>query len=117
MSFASCRRVNVPRASWTSGDFFEGRAVREVRGLPLPGFAIQRSYRFGGRGAPRPGEGRLVKESPLLRREPARMKPELLVMAAGVASRYGALKQIETVGPSGETLMDFAVYDALRAGV
>lgn len=45
------------------------------------------------------------------------MKPELLVMAAGVASRYGALKQIETVGPGGETLMDYAIYDALRAGV
>jgi choline kinase len=45
------------------------------------------------------------------------MKPELLIMAAGVASRYGTLKQIETLGPGGETLMDYAVYDALRAGV
>lgn len=45
------------------------------------------------------------------------MTPELLVMAAGVASRYGKLKQIETVGPGGETLMDYAIYDALRAGV
>jgi NDP-sugar pyrophosphorylase family protein len=45
------------------------------------------------------------------------MKPELLVMAAGVASRYGSLKQIEPVGPAGETLMDYSVYDALRAGV
>lgn len=45
------------------------------------------------------------------------MRPELLIMAAGVASRYGKLKQIEAVGPGGETLMDFAVYDALRAGI
>lgn len=37
-------------------------------------------------------------------------------MAAGMGSRYGGLKQIESVGPSGETLMDYSIYDALRAG-
>src|ERR1035441_7421433 len=42
--------------------------------------------------------------------------PTLLVMAAGMGSRYGGLKQIESVGPSGETLMDYSIYDALRAG-
>lgn len=42
--------------------------------------------------------------------------PTLLVLAAGLGSRYGGLKQLEAVGPSGETLMDYAVYDALRAG-
>ena len=40
----------------------------------------------------------------------------LLIMAAGVGSRYGGLKQIDPVGPSGETVMDYSVYDALRAG-
>jgi NDP-sugar pyrophosphorylase family protein len=42
--------------------------------------------------------------------------PSLLVLAAGMGSRYGGLKQIEPVGPSGETLLDYAVFDALRAG-
>lgn len=44
------------------------------------------------------------------------MKPTLLVMAAGMGSRFGGAKQIEPVGPSGETLLDYSVYDALRAG-
>jgi UTP-glucose-1-phosphate uridylyltransferase len=42
--------------------------------------------------------------------------PSLLVLAAGMGSRYGGLKQIDPVGPSGETLLDYAVFDALRAG-
>lgn len=42
--------------------------------------------------------------------------PTLLVMAAGMGSRYGGLKQIESVGPSGETIIDYSIYDALRAG-
>ncbi len=44
------------------------------------------------------------------------MKPSLLVLAAGMGSRYGSLKQIDPVGPSGETIIDYSVYDALRAG-
>jgi hypothetical protein len=40
----------------------------------------------------------------------------LVVMAAGLGSRYGGLKQIEPVGPAGETLLDYSVFDALRAG-
>ena len=43
-------------------------------------------------------------------------KPNLLVMAAGMGSRYGGLKQIDPVGPSGETLMDYSIFDAIRAG-
>jgi hypothetical protein len=43
-------------------------------------------------------------------------KPALLVLAAGMGSRYGGLKQIDPVGPSGETIIDYSVYDALRAG-
>ncbi len=42
--------------------------------------------------------------------------PILVVMAAGLGSRYGGIKQIEPVGPNGATLLDYAVYDALRAG-
>jgi NDP-sugar pyrophosphorylase family protein len=44
------------------------------------------------------------------------MKPALLVLAAGMGSRYGGLKQIDPVGPSGETILDYSVYDALQAG-
>ena len=44
------------------------------------------------------------------------MKPTLLVMAAGLGNRYGGLKQIDSVGPNGEILVDYAIYDALRAG-
>ncbi len=44
------------------------------------------------------------------------MKPTLLILAAGMGSRYGGLKQIDPMGPSGETLLDYSVFDALRAG-
>jgi len=44
------------------------------------------------------------------------MKPTLVVMAAGMGSRYGGLKQIDPVGPSGEIVLDYSVYDAIRAG-
>lgn len=44
------------------------------------------------------------------------MKPTLLVLAAGMGSRYGGLKQLDGVGPHGETIMDYSVFDALRAG-
>jgi dTDP-glucose pyrophosphorylase len=43
-------------------------------------------------------------------------KPTLLVLAAGMGSRYGGLKQIDPVGPNGETIIDYSIYDALRAG-
>lgn len=44
------------------------------------------------------------------------MQPTLLVLAAGMGSRYGGLKQIDPVGPGGETMLDYSVHDALRAG-
>jgi len=44
------------------------------------------------------------------------MQPTLLVLAAGMGSRYGGLKQIDPVGPSGETMLDYSVFDAIRAG-
>jgi UTP-glucose-1-phosphate uridylyltransferase len=43
-------------------------------------------------------------------------KPVLLVLAAGMGSRYGGLKQIDQVGPSGEAIIDYSIYDAIRAG-
>src|ERR1700744_1700209 len=43
-------------------------------------------------------------------------KPTLLVLAAGMGSRYGGLKQIDPVGPSGETIIDYSIFDAMRAG-
>ena len=44
------------------------------------------------------------------------MKPTLFVLAAGMGSRYGGLKQLDGIGPNGETIMDYSVYDAKRAG-
>jgi len=44
------------------------------------------------------------------------MKPTLIILAAGMGSRYGSLKQVDAVGPNGETIIDYSVYDALRAG-
>jgi len=43
-------------------------------------------------------------------------QPTLLVLAAGIGSRYGGLKQLDPVGPSGETIIDYSVFDAVRAG-
>ncbi|MBN2480680.1 MAG: NTP transferase domain-containing protein [Bacteroidales bacterium] len=44
------------------------------------------------------------------------MKPTLLILAAGMGSRYGGLKQISRFGPSGETIIEYSIYDAIRAG-
>jgi len=44
------------------------------------------------------------------------MKPTLLVLAAGMGSRYGSLKQLDSFGPHGETIIDYSVYDAIKAG-
>ncbi len=43
-------------------------------------------------------------------------KPSLLILAAGIGSRYGGFKQIDPVGPNGEIIIDYSIYDALRAG-
>lgn len=44
------------------------------------------------------------------------MKPTLLILAAGIGSRYGGLKQLDPIGPSGETIVDYSIYDALQSG-
>lgn len=44
------------------------------------------------------------------------MKPTLLLLAAGMGSRYGGLKQLDGVGPNGETIMDYSIHDAIKAG-
>lgn len=44
------------------------------------------------------------------------MKPTLVILAAGMGSRYGSLKQVDPVGPSGETILEYSVFDAIRAG-
>ncbi len=43
-------------------------------------------------------------------------KPTLLILAAGIGSRYGGLKQIDKIGPSGEAIIDYSIFDAMRAG-
>jgi UTP-glucose-1-phosphate uridylyltransferase len=48
--------------------------------------------------------------------KPTTTPPSLLVLAAGMGNRYGGLKQIDPVGPCGETIIDYSIYDALRAG-
>ena len=42
------------------------------------------------------------------------MKPTLFVLAAGMGSRYGGLKQLDGLGPNGETIMDYSIFDAIR---
>ena len=44
------------------------------------------------------------------------MKPTLLILAAGIGSRYGGLKQLDRIGPSGETIIDYSIFDARQAG-
>ncbi len=44
------------------------------------------------------------------------MQPTLVILAAGMASRYGSMKQTQSFGPSGETIMEYSVYDAIKAG-
>lgn len=44
------------------------------------------------------------------------MKPTLVILAAGMASRYGSMKQVQSFGPAGETIMDYSIFDAIRAG-
>lgn len=44
------------------------------------------------------------------------MKPTLVILAAGMASRYGSMKQVQSFGPGGETIMDYSIYDAIQAG-
>ncbi|MEL6986599.1 MAG: sugar phosphate nucleotidyltransferase [Bacteroidota bacterium] len=44
------------------------------------------------------------------------MKPSLIILAAGMGSRYGGLKQIDSFGPNGESIIDYSIYDAIRAG-
>jgi choline kinase len=44
------------------------------------------------------------------------MKPSLVILAAGMASRYGSMKQVQAFGPSGETIMDYSIYDAIQSG-
>lgn len=43
-------------------------------------------------------------------------KNTLLIMAAGMGSRFGGIKQLEAMGPNGEIIMDYSIYDAVRAG-
>ena len=45
------------------------------------------------------------------------MKPTLFLLAAGMGSRYGGLKQLDGLGPNGETIMDYSIYDAIQAGL
>ena len=44
------------------------------------------------------------------------MKPTLFLLAAGMGSRYGGLKQLDTLGPHGQSIMDYSIYDAIQAG-
>ena len=44
------------------------------------------------------------------------MKPTLFLLAAGMGSRYGGLKQLDTLGPQGQSIMDYSIYDAIKAG-
>jgi len=54
---------------------------------------------------------KILADTPL-----CRVKPTLFVLAAGMGSRYGGLKQLDGLGPHGETIMDYSIYDAMKAG-
>jgi NDP-sugar pyrophosphorylase family protein len=56
-----------------------------------------------------------VQKQPIQRRA-QQAKPTLVVLAAGIGSRYGGLKQLDPVGPNGEIILEYSIYDALRAG-
>ena len=60
----------------------------------------------------RRGKGPCLSE----KREQAMQKPVLVIMAAGMGSRYGGLKQIDPVGPGGQIILDYSIYDAHRVG-
>ncbi len=62
------------------------------------------------------GRGRTKKSVKQAGEEKIMPKPTLLVLAAGIGSRYGGLKQLDVVGPGGEVVLDYSVYDALRSG-
>ena len=58
-----------------------------------------------------------VSDLRLLQKEEVKeMKPSLMIMAAGMGSRYGGLKQLDGIGPHGETIMDYSIHDAVQAG-
>ena len=48
--------------------------------------------------------------------EKTHIEPALVILAAGMGSRYGGLKQIDTVGNNGDRIIDFSIYDAIKAG-
>lgn len=60
--------------------------------------------------------GDTLKSAKLFNHKNIFMKPTLFVLAAGMGSRYGGLKQLDGLGPNGETIMDYSIYDAIRAG-
>ena len=53
---------------------------------------------------------------PLKNNKKIQMKPTLLVLAAGMGSRYGGIKQMDSFGPNGETIIDYSIYDAIASG-
>jgi NDP-sugar pyrophosphorylase family protein len=57
-----------------------------------------------------------MRQQKPFREKEEKMKPTLVILAAGMGSRYGGLKQVDPVGPSGETIMDYSIYDAVRCG-
>ncbi len=63
-----------------------------------------------------PGSPPRSRYSETVMSDPNQAPLTLLILAAGIGSRYGGLKQIDPIGPHGETLLDYSVYDALRAG-
>ena len=58
----------------------------------------------------------LINYHKLIKRKKDMIKPTLIVLAAGMGSRYGKLKQMDGFGPNGETIIDYSIYDAIQAG-
>lgn len=90
--------------------------------LPTP-FSNNADFHAAGITHPAPFHQGNNRDSPLpIRLKPAQISsdmeksPALVVLAAGMGSRYGGLKQIDPMGPNGETVLDYSVFDAIRAG-
>ncbi len=108
------RRADLPgclRVQSAGAGRIGGRAVGQNQATGQAAGGAPRVARRGDR------RGRAIEKGDRERRERNEMaEPTLIIMAGGIGSRYGGLKQIDPIGPSGEIIVDYSVYDALRAG-
>lgn len=104
-------RVSILGDSYSTFEVSSGHGANvEPNANPLPSLSptVHSQYRT-------PGRNQRVGTYTNLY-DPTTMKPTLFLLAAGMGSRYGGLKQLDGLGPNGETIMDYSIYDAIQAG-